>query len=373
MNGLTPPTNDKVFSAVVSAQGEMPAIPFDSSNPFLKNRYASLGSVIATSRPILAKHKLAVIQRVETHNGDLTVHTSIIHESGQSIDGGVLSLPIGEEKGKSRAQVAGSICTYLKRYAWASILGLYADEDDDGNTPPPARPVPAPAKERFGTMRQATEYLPEPPESDWDSAKPKTPVQTPPTPEKPVLSQPEPIVKDSKEKLWFVLEQLACREGEPNRQLVTDYLRALKWIGPEQEPENWPVKWLPYKKPSHLRDLGGALANFKNGQPAVMPYPPNEPLTHVKEWEKKTGNLGVAVMKGPKTWKSFIFPYGKSDLRGHALGELPEDVLVELWRTFEVHKLKDAATNTMVESQTDRALRNALDEMGSELGYRKEE
>jgi hypothetical protein len=45
---------------------------------------------------------------------------------------------VADEKGKSAALVAGSGITYLRRYAWAAILGLYADEDIDGHTPPKA-------------------------------------------------------------------------------------------------------------------------------------------------------------------------------------------------------------------------------------------
>ena len=41
---------------------------------------------------------------------------------------------MGTEKGKSSAQVAGSVITYLRRYSWVSILGLYAEEDTDGTS-----------------------------------------------------------------------------------------------------------------------------------------------------------------------------------------------------------------------------------------------
>jgi len=37
--------------------------------------------------------------------------------------------------GKNLAQEAGKSITYLRRYALAAILGLYADEDNDGNQP----------------------------------------------------------------------------------------------------------------------------------------------------------------------------------------------------------------------------------------------
>jgi len=51
------------------------------------------------------------------------------------VDESTASLQLGEERGKSLAQVAGSIVTYLRRYPLASILGMYADEDGDGNEP----------------------------------------------------------------------------------------------------------------------------------------------------------------------------------------------------------------------------------------------
>jgi hypothetical protein len=52
-----------------------------------------------------------------------------------------------DEKGKSAAQVAGSIITYLRRYALAAALGIYADEDTDGHLAQPrpqAQPEPQP-------------------------------------------------------------------------------------------------------------------------------------------------------------------------------------------------------------------------------------
>jgi len=73
------------------------------------------------------------------------VETILAHESGEWI-GSTIFLPLGEEKGKSQAQLAGSVITYLRRYSLAGILGMYADEDGDGNTPPTA-PVAPPARQ----------------------------------------------------------------------------------------------------------------------------------------------------------------------------------------------------------------------------------
>ena len=148
-------------AALSKAQAEFPVIKFDSVNPFLKNSYASLGAVIAGSRPVLAKNGLAVTQLTFGEDGVVGVETMLLHSSGEWISDRV-SMQVGEERGKSSAQVAGSIVTYLRRYSLASILGIYADEDGDGNKPAPAelkareenKPVenPVQAKAETGTM-----------------------------------------------------------------------------------------------------------------------------------------------------------------------------------------------------------------------------
>jgi stringent starvation protein B len=124
-------------AALSKAQAEFPVIKFDSVNPFLKNSYASLGAVIAGGRSVLAKYGLAVTQLTFGEDGVVGVETILTHSSGEWISDRV-SMQVGEERGKSSAQVAGSIVTYLRRYSLASILGVYADEDGDGNKPAPA-------------------------------------------------------------------------------------------------------------------------------------------------------------------------------------------------------------------------------------------
>ena len=133
-------------AALSAAQAEMPAVPMNAVNPFLKNKYADLGAVIHTARPVLAKHGLSVSQMVSGDGLVISVTTVLMHSSGEWLASGV-SLKIGEERGKSAAQVAGSIVTYLRRYAYAAALGMYADEDTDGSQPAPApkaaKPAPA--------------------------------------------------------------------------------------------------------------------------------------------------------------------------------------------------------------------------------------
>ena len=152
-------------AALAKAQAEMPVAVFDATNPFLKSKYASLGAVIHASRPILAKHKLSLVQFPISHphpapnlgvanghplpsdgRGDyIGVESILTHESGEFVAERIL-IPLIEEKGKTKVQCAGSTLTYLRRYSWASILGMYSDEDSDGSSPVQAfTPKPAPA------------------------------------------------------------------------------------------------------------------------------------------------------------------------------------------------------------------------------------
>jgi hypothetical protein len=127
-------TITNLAAALARAQAEMPVAVFDATNPFLKSKYASLGSVIQASRPILAKYKLSLVQFPISDAASIGVESILTHESGEFVSERIL-IPLTEEKGKTRVQCAGSTLTYLRRYSWASILGMYSDEDSDGGSP----------------------------------------------------------------------------------------------------------------------------------------------------------------------------------------------------------------------------------------------
>lgn len=118
----------QITAAMAAAMAEMPAVKKDAKNPFLKNKYASLDNIIEVARPVLAKHKLFIIQQVN----DLGVETLIIHESGESISSGALKIPAETSKGLSIAQTMGVSITYAKRYQLAAMLGISSDDDTDG-------------------------------------------------------------------------------------------------------------------------------------------------------------------------------------------------------------------------------------------------
>jgi hypothetical protein len=103
-------------TALAQAQAEMPVAVFDATNPFLKSKYASLGAVIQASRPILAKHKLSLVQFPISDGGSATgqgervgVESILAHESGEFVSEKIL-IPLTEEKGKSRVQIGRASC-----------------------------------------------------------------------------------------------------------------------------------------------------------------------------------------------------------------------------------------------------------------------
>lgn len=119
--------------ALIAFQKEMKSVVFDADNPFFKSKYATLTNIVDSSKALLAKNSLAVTQLV---TGDGGVTTILLHESGQFI-GDTLTL----KPSKDDPQGHGSAITYARRYAYASILGIVSDSDDDGNAASSAKPA----------------------------------------------------------------------------------------------------------------------------------------------------------------------------------------------------------------------------------------
>lgn len=116
-----------LFTALAKAQGEMNAAYLSSENPYFKSKYADLNEFIKATRPSLTKYGLAVIQQIIPNNdGQNVLHTLLAHSSGQWIESRMRIIPP-----KSDIQTLGSYITYLRRYSYASLVGVVASSDDD--------------------------------------------------------------------------------------------------------------------------------------------------------------------------------------------------------------------------------------------------
>lgn len=130
----------ELAAALSKAQSEIKGAVKDSQNPFFKSNYADLESVWQAIRQPLADNNLAVVQPTAlTPNGAVVV-TVVMHSSGEWISG---EYPLLAKD--NSPQALGSATSYARRYALASMLGVY-QTDDDGNHAQSKTPAPTPSK-----------------------------------------------------------------------------------------------------------------------------------------------------------------------------------------------------------------------------------
>ncbi|HWZ65598.1 MAG TPA: ERF family protein [Patescibacteria group bacterium] len=134
---------DKLAPALVAFQGDLIPVEKSSTNPFFKSKYADLPTVMSAVQPILAAHKLAVTQFITHLEGGSALRTILMHESGQYIED-VMPLLLA----KQDPQGQGSAITYARRYSFMSVLGIVADEDDDGNKASMRQPAATPTPKK---------------------------------------------------------------------------------------------------------------------------------------------------------------------------------------------------------------------------------
>jgi hypothetical protein len=147
MSDTTTTQTPALNAALAKAQATMGVAAKDSTNPHFKSRYADLASVWEAWRAAGPPQGLAVVQTLlDAPAGMLRLETVLLHASGEERRS-TLTFPVAQ----STPQAYGSALTYARRYALSALVGIVADEDDDGNaasgrpsTPPP-RPAPKPS------------------------------------------------------------------------------------------------------------------------------------------------------------------------------------------------------------------------------------
>ena len=137
---------DQLAKALAAAQSSLQVAKKDGVNPHFKSHYATLQSIWDSAREVLGPNGLSVVQTfAETDGNRMSIVTTLLHVSGQWIRGTLTIIPQ-----RADPQGIGSAVTYGRRYAISALLGIVADEDDDGNaasTPPkPVYSAPAPAR-----------------------------------------------------------------------------------------------------------------------------------------------------------------------------------------------------------------------------------
>jgi len=157
---MSEPINE-FAAALAKAQGQMTTAKLNCTNPFFKNKYADLASIINTVRKPFSDNGISFIQLPESVKEYIGLTTIMMHSSGQWVKSRFLLKPT-----KTDPQGAGSALTYLKRYSLSSMSGVAADADDDGNE---ASKEHAQAKDKYSKKP--------PPAKKQPTAKPKKTVK----------------------------------------------------------------------------------------------------------------------------------------------------------------------------------------------------
>lgn len=137
MSTVQSQTITELAKALAAVQGQLQPAAKDAVNPHFRSKYADLPAVWDACRALLMNHGLSVVQMpTDAGAGRVGLTTLLLHASGEYL-GDTVSTALQRDD----AQGVGSALTYLRRYALAAMLGIVADEDDDGNkaSTPPAR------------------------------------------------------------------------------------------------------------------------------------------------------------------------------------------------------------------------------------------
>jgi hypothetical protein len=129
--------------------------------------YADLAAVLDATRPELNENGIGVLQPLTQVRGHMVLQTLLLHESGEYIGA---EYPIPECK---TVQALGTEITYGRRYSLAALVGIFAEEDDDG----------------AGAMKEGTREKPKGDAKGKETTKRKA--SPPPT------QQPEPNLDDA--------------------------------------------------------------------------------------------------------------------------------------------------------------------------------
>ena len=133
-------SHETLAAALAAAQAAMPAIVKDrvaKIGPGREYRYADLATILATVRPVLGAHGLALTQRTQIRGEAIVLLTELRHSSGEVLDSEYPVAAIG-----IKHQDMGGALTYARRYALCGLVGIAADEDDDGaSAPAPVVPI----------------------------------------------------------------------------------------------------------------------------------------------------------------------------------------------------------------------------------------
>lgn len=141
-------TESTLVAALARAQAAMPAIPKNHTNTHFGSKYADIADVLSIVRPVLAAEGIAMVQPIEQdETGQTFLVTKLMLGSEQLVS----SMPLQLDQ---KAQDLGSRMSYLRRYALCALVGVAAEDDDDGHAA-----SQAPTRTRTATARPSAREM----------------------------------------------------------------------------------------------------------------------------------------------------------------------------------------------------------------------
>jgi hypothetical protein len=141
-------------AAMAKVQAQLPKLERDRTVEVVSQKgnysysYATLANLSEAVLPLLAKHGLSFVAMPgSSSEGRMSLNYRLMHESGEMLSG---EFPISAEGG---IQQLGGRITYARRYVLAAIVGIAADEDDEGRLADTA-PGTAQRGQRQGSARE---------------------------------------------------------------------------------------------------------------------------------------------------------------------------------------------------------------------------
>ena len=116
-----------ISASLVKAQKQFAPALKTNTNPHFKSKYVGLDGCVEAVIDALNDNGIYLMQKNHPNDTGIAVETIFIHESGETISGGVLTVPAD----KQNPQGYGSALTYARRYSLMAACGI-APEDDDG-------------------------------------------------------------------------------------------------------------------------------------------------------------------------------------------------------------------------------------------------
>lgn len=119
----------KIYGQLLRAQQAFGRAIKDANNPHFKSSYADLGSVWDACAAHLHNQGLFVSHQVRhVDSGRYECVTKVYNEAGEFLES---AFPLAAQQ--PGPQPMGSALTYARRYGLSALLGIIADDDDDGN------------------------------------------------------------------------------------------------------------------------------------------------------------------------------------------------------------------------------------------------